>query len=193
MRTAHSSVTDLVLENIKIPTSNIIWMISACKKLHCFSVTGVGNGDVVVSESRRWCVNILNALKVHGDTLQDLRLDPDLVYPLLADGGNEWPYIQELKHLPRLKHLDTTFSSIFGHPRERLDGNGMFHLLLERCETLRIRFDGVLETNVDEVLLSSLSVDSPLTSLEVYYHCGNMFTNSVLTHPVNFWGVQQAF
>jgi hypothetical protein len=193
MRTAHSSVTSLVLENIRIPTSNIVWMILACKQLHCFSVTGDGNGDVVVSESRRWCVNILDALRVHKDVLWDLRLDPDLVYPLLADGGDEWACIQELKHFHRLKHLDTTFSSIFGHPHERLDGNGVFDFLLEKCETLRIRFDVILEANFDGVLVSSLSVDTSLTSLEVYYHYGNMFTNSTLTHPVDFWDVQQAF
>lgn len=124
-----------------------------------------------------------DALKVRRNTLRGLRLEPDLVYPLLADGGDDWACVGELKHFRRLKHLNTTFSSIFGHPHERLEGNDIFDVLLERCETLRIRFDGVLETNMDEVFLSSLSVNTPLTSLEVYYHCGHMLMSSTLTHP----------
>lgn len=194
LHTAHSTVTSLSLENVKIPTSNIVWTISTCKELRCFSVTGEGNGDVVVSESRRWCVNILEALKMHRYTLRDLRLDPDLVHPLLADGVDEWACIQEFKYFTHLRHLDTMFSNLFGHPFEHVEGGGeVFDFLLQRCETLRIRFDGVVETNVDEVLLGSLYVDTPLKNLEIYYHCGNMFLNGNLLHPVNFWDVREAF
>lgn len=206
--TAHSPVTSLVLESVKIPTSNIIRTILACKKLETFSVTGDGNGDVVVPESRRWCSNVLDALKVHSDTLVHLRLDPDLIYPLLTDEDGGWPCIRDLNHFQCLKSLDTTFSNLFGHPQGHLDENHIFRFyspsgrnwweggagsLLKRCETVRIRFDGVLEINCDDTFLGFLHGNTLLKSLEVYYRYGNMFLSSTLMHPVNFWDVQRAF
>lgn len=210
LSTVHSPITSLVLENIQIPTSHILWMIHACESLHTFSITGVDTPQCVAWESRRWCADILAALSAHSNTLEHLRLDPDLAFPLLADRDESWPSLSGIEAFHMLKSLDTTFSNLVGHPQGRVHADGVFRfesvsvgrtwwrgvreVLPERCKELRVRFDGILEVNSDEVFLVLLAGDTGfLRSVEVYYHYGNMFLDSVMMLPVNFWDVQEAF
>ncbi|KAF3008626.1 hypothetical protein E8E13_008322 [Curvularia kusanoi] len=187
---SQSTVTSLVLENINIPTAHTVSMLQRCTALQTFSVTGVESPLYIFSESRRWCVNILQALAAHKHSLQHLRLDPDLVWQLDADGGDEWASLHGFGEFKGLKSLDTTFSNLFGHPRGRLLDGGVFRFedgvdaqawwtpakdfLPDSCEELRVRFDGVLEVNCDELFLGLLNSASSRLRM-------------------NFWDVQRAF
>jgi hypothetical protein len=206
----HSSITTLKLENVHIPTSFLLWMIQSCESLHTFEATSVDTPEVISSESRRWCVDILRSLQKHRVGLEHLRLDSNILFPIQADGFESWSHIGGFQCFPRLRTSDTTFGNLVGVPRGRAgpDGGYEFHdewqgfknlrdVVPETLERLKIRFDGVLEINCDEVFLGVLDShygnEYALKSVDVYYRYGNMFLNSTLTHPLDFWDVQMAF
>lgn len=65
---------------------------------------------------------------MHKGTLEHLRLDPDLVYPLLADEDedDQWPSVEGFGNFERLRSLDTTSSNLFGRPGRRVLDDGVF-------------------------------------------------------------------
>jgi hypothetical protein len=208
-----SSITNLELENVHIPSSTIASLIHTCKALHQFSYIGVETPECVSSSSRQWCAEILSSLLPHKYMLQHLRLDPGLLFQLRSN--ESWPRISGFEAFEKLRSLDTTFGSLAGHPRGRLAANGLYrfasdwegwpalrNVIPDGLERLGVRFDGDMEVNCDELILGLLDTvmgmgmgrgATGLKSLDMYYQFGNMFLDTKLTHPLNFWDVQRAF
>lgn len=82
---------------------------------------------------------------MHKDSLEHLRLDPDLVYPLLADEDedDQWPSVEGFGDFGRLRSLDTTFSNLFGRP-----GGGSLMMAFLGFRMARVGGQMLLKTNI---------------------------------------------
>lgn len=207
--TSISSVRDLSLINVAAPAHVITRMAGYCKTLKSFKCDRAYERIVGKTSARPWCVEILNGLQRHKETLSSLALDP---YDRLLSGRLwlEYKRLEGFKTLVALESLHVPWYILMGSPecfqnddikweplgyweypmlRDVLPGN------LRALKTSMTAFELPVDVDLEEGLCSGLPPDGweddvlLLKSVDFSYN----FAYYGAALPANFWRVQDAF